>query len=71
MAEVFETFVHVALREALGLSDKNFPKNAKGHGLYLDDDQQIRLRPDLSWWDRGRCVMVGDVKYKKTIDGGG
>ena len=71
MAEVFETFVHVALREALGLSDKNFPKNAKGHGLYLDDNQRIRLRPDLSWWDRGRCVMVGDVKYKKTIDGEG
>ena len=71
MADVFETFVHVALREALGLSDKNFPKNAKGHGLYLDDNQRIRLRPDLSWWDRGRCVMVGDVKYKKTIDGEG
>ncbi len=71
MADVFETFVHVALREALGLSDRAFPKNARGHGLYLDDNERIRLRPDLSWWDRGRCVMVGDVKYKKTVDGEG
>ena len=71
MAKVFESFVHVALREALGLSSKNFPKNSTGHGLYLDDNQRVPLRPDLSWWDRGRCVMVGDVKYKKTVDGKG
>ncbi|MBT7692291.1 MAG: restriction endonuclease [Gemmatimonadales bacterium] len=71
MANVFESFVHVALKEALGLSNREFPKNARGHGLYLDDSERIRLRPDLSWWDRGNCVMVGDVKYKKTVDGEG
>jgi len=71
MANVFETFVRVALREALGLSTAEFPNNAKGHDLYLDDAQHIKLRPDLSWWDRGCCVMVGDVKYKKTDDGEG
>ncbi len=71
MANVFETFVHVALREALGLSENDFPRNARSHGLYLDDSERIPLKPDLSWWNRGRCVMVGDVKYKKTIDGEG
>ena len=29
------------------------------------------LYPDLSWWERGRCVFVGDVKYERTGAGGG
>lgn len=24
----------------------------------------MKLEPDLSWWDKGRCVFVGDAKYK-------
>ena len=71
MANVFETFVHVALREALKLSVRDFPKNAKNRDLCLDDQERVRLRPDLSWWERDRCLMVGDVKYKKTVDGEG
>ncbi len=23
------------------------------------------LRPDISWWEGGRCPFVGDVKYEK------
>ncbi len=71
MANVFETFVHVALREALKLSVREFPKNAKNRDLCLDDQGRVRLRPDLSWWERDHCLMVGDVKYKKTVDGEG
>jgi 5-methylcytosine-specific restriction enzyme subunit McrC len=66
MNKVFEDFVRVALKEALGLSAREFPQGAAGHRLSLDDGGQVDLRPDLSWWHHGTCVFVGDCKYKKT-----
>ena len=61
MSKVFEAFVVVALREELRLSAEMLPQ---GRGLPLDVEQRVTLRPDLSWWERGRPVFVGDVKYK-------
>jgi 5-methylcytosine-specific restriction enzyme subunit McrC len=66
MNAVFEDFVVVALRQALGLSPAAFPQGAAGRELRLDRAGAIRLRPDLSWWEGGRCRFVGDVKYKRT-----
>ena len=66
MNQVFEDFVTVALREALGVSARAFPQNARGHRLALDTASNVRLEPDLSWWVDGRCVFVGDVKYKRV-----
>lgn len=69
MNRVFEDFVVVALREALGLTDYAFPQEAHGHSLWLDsspNDRKVRLRPDISWWQGNRCVFVGDAKYKRT-----
>ncbi|MEQ8717728.1 MAG: hypothetical protein RIE08_08965 [Acidimicrobiales bacterium] len=66
MNQVFEDFVTVALREALGLTESQFPQNAAGRRLFLDADRKIGLEPDLSWWEGERCVFVGDVKYKRT-----
>ena len=62
MNQVFQEFVTVALREALGASERTFGEKWIG---YLDDGKQIRLRPDLTWWEGNRCRFVGDVKYKK------
>lgn len=62
MNQVFQEFVTVALREALGASERTFGEKWVG---YLDDGKQIRLRPDLTWWEGNRCWFVGDVKYKK------
>ena len=64
MNVVFELFVHCALREALGLSEIEFPRGATG--LCLDEAGQVRLEPDLSWWRGRRCRFVGDVKYKRV-----
>ena len=64
MDDVFEDFVVVALREALGLSKRDFPQNAKGKRLRLDAAGQIKLEPDISWWRGNLCMFVGDVKYK-------
>jgi 5-methylcytosine-specific restriction enzyme subunit McrC len=66
MNDVFEDFVVVALREALALSEKSFPKGAKNKCLKLDEAQKVSLRPDLSWWESAKCTFVGDVKYKKV-----
>ena len=65
MNRVFESFVRRALREDLGLPEKAFPERSTAH---LDRAQQIRLRPDLTWREAGRCVFVGDAKYKRIRD---
>ena len=69
MNRVFEDFVVIALREALGLSSRSFPRGASGRSLTLDDAGSLPLKPDLSWWEGGRCTFAGDVKYKRTVEG--
>jgi 5-methylcytosine-specific restriction enzyme subunit McrC len=66
MSGVFEDFVVVALREALGLTERQFPQQARGRKLFLDREERLALEPDLSWWKGDRCVFVGDAKYKRT-----
>ncbi len=66
MNRVFENFVVIALREALGLTVGAFPQGARGHKLHLDSDKQVALEPDISWWENRRCTFVGDVKYKRA-----
>ena len=62
MNVVFEDFVLVALRESLGLSEQTLPKGAL---LHLDTVEEVRMEPDISWWEGRDCVFVGDVKYKR------
>ena len=66
MNQVFEDFVVVGLREALGLTEYTFPQEARGRELWLAAGQEVRLKPDISWWQGDRCVFVGDAKYKRT-----
>lgn len=63
MNQVFQEFVTVALREALGASKRTFGEDKIDGGL--DVKGRIELRPDLVWKDGGVCRFVGDVKYKK------
>ena len=68
MNKVFEQFLYVALGEALGLPERQWKR---GKSLALDEDNQISMYPDLSWWPTGpaengaRPIFVGDAKYKK------
>lgn len=64
MNRLFEDFVAAALRESLGATARTFPQGARGRRLDLDRAGRLPLAPDLSWWRAGRCVFVGDVKYK-------
>ncbi len=61
MNVVFEEFVTTALREGLGLSQREF---RKGSIDSLDTAGNIKLEPDLTWWRGQKCVFVGDAKYK-------
>ncbi len=67
MNVVFEKFLFVALREALGLSASHWER---GKSLHLDLEGRIELEPDLSWWRDGRCLFVGDAKYKRIEPSG-
>ncbi len=71
MNVVFETFVVTALREALGVSHRQFPQGASDRNLWLDQKRAVSLKPDLSWWEGNTCHFVGDVKYKRTAASGG
>lgn len=62
MNRVFEEFVRRALREALRLTEREFRAHKN---LPFDVAGNVDMEPDLSWWRDGRCVFVGDAKYKK------
>ena len=68
MDVLFEEFTRRALREAMAVSSRTFRKVRPGDGVTLDEKRQVRLEPDLSWWDGRVCRFVGDAKYK-NIDG--
>ena len=61
MNVVFQEFVTVALREALGVSADAFKERPISS---LDEGDHVHLRPDLVWQDGARHLFVGDAKYK-------
>ena len=65
MNAVFQGFVTQALREALRVSDRVFRSDEHVRGVSLDEAGEVRLKPDLSWWDGSTCTFVGDAKYKR------
>lgn len=68
--DVFERFVRTALREAVALTETEFPDSWRGKGLSLAESGQVPLVPDLGVRVGGQWRFVGDVKYKRD-DGSG
>ena len=69
MNVLFQKFVAVALRESLGVSDRTLRSDRGIRGITritLDETGAVELKPDLSWWDGGVCMFVGDAKYKNV-----
>lgn len=67
MNRVFEDFVVVALRDALGVSDKVLVQGSRGRPMHLDVGEVVGLEPDITYWAGDRCVFVADAKYKRTV----
>ena len=64
MDRVFESFLRVALRQALRLPETEWPdRQSYGRTLHLEEEGQVRLNPGLSWWRGRRCQFVGEVRY--------
>lgn len=68
MNVVFEGFVRVALRRALGAGLSDFPDRPPR--TYLDRAGIVPMKPDLCLLERRRIVWVGDAKYKRLPAGG-
>ena len=66
MNSVFQEFLTLALREALGVSERILRSDRGVSGLTLDYAEQVTLKPDLTWWDGSFCTFVGDAKYKNV-----
>ncbi len=67
MNTVFQEFVTQALREELRVSEHTFCSDDRLPGpIHLDEGENIRLKPDLTWWDGPTCTFVGDAKYKNV-----
>jgi len=65
MNDLFQEFLTMALREALGVSSETLRSERV---VELDEGGRARLKPDLSWWEGGICTFVGDAKYKNLTD---
>lgn len=62
MWRIFEDFVCAALGDAL---TRRGGRYAIQHPLHLDDNREVRMKPDLVWLgSRERCRAVVDAKYK-------
>ena len=65
MNDLFQEFLTVALREALGVSSETLRSERE---VEFDEDGRAGLKPDLSWWDDDICTFVGDAKYKNLTN---
>jgi len=69
MNVLFQEFVTVALREALGVSERVLYSDKQLTGnrrIHLAKSRRVKLEPDLTWWDGETCTFVGDAKYKRV-----
>lgn len=67
MNVVFERFVRMAMRNALGADTGTFPDRPPR--MWLDQKGTVPLKPDLCLVKDGRVVWVGDAKYKRLPSG--
>jgi 5-methylcytosine-specific restriction enzyme subunit McrC len=69
MNKIFEDFLFESLRRRLYRDLGPRDSWVQGRAITLDEGGSLRPEPDLSWWRDGRCLFVGDAKYKHTAEG--
>jgi 5-methylcytosine-specific restriction enzyme subunit McrC len=63
MNQVFERYVEVSLRQALEVRGGRVDGQRR---TYLDEDDTLLMKPDITWWSGNRCLAVVDAKYKRA-----
>lgn len=63
MNKVFESYLESSLGALIEAAGGRIESQ---HSVALDDDGQVKMFPDITWWQYGRCVAVIDAKYKRT-----
>jgi 5-methylcytosine-specific restriction enzyme subunit McrC len=63
MNRIFESFLEAALRKELERVDGQVRGQER---VYLDEAGTVLMKPDITWWRRGRCSAVIDAKYKRA-----
>lgn len=66
MNRVFEDFLSVALTDALRRHGGRVATQYQGK--HLDDERQIKLIPDITWWKDGKLRGLVDAKFKALTD---
>jgi 5-methylcytosine-specific restriction enzyme subunit McrC len=66
MNKIFEDFLSAALIDAL--HDIGGSVQLQYGGRHLDHEGELRLKPDITWWQGGRCRGIVDAKYKQLRD---
>ena len=61
MNRIFEDFLTAVLREELAAHGGVVRGQFRAA---LDEAGQVPIRPDITWWQGGRCLAVVDAKYK-------
>jgi 5-methylcytosine-specific restriction enzyme subunit McrC len=69
MNVVFEDFIFAAMGDSLSAFGEPAERWCHGRSVALDEATLLEPEPDLSLWRGGRCVFVGDAKYKVTGKG--
>lgn len=69
MNRVFEDFIFGAIADALRRRIGATLSWRQGARSHLDQLTRVAIEPDLSLWAGAECRFVGDVKYKRTLEG--
>lgn len=65
MNQVFERYVEVSLRDAL---ESRRGRVDGQRSIYLDEDDTLLMKPDITWWSGNQCLAVADAKYKRLVN---
>lgn len=65
MNKVFESYLEASLGTLIQARGGRIESQ---HSIALDENERVKMRPDITWWQSGRCMAVIDAKYKRATN---